>query len=187
MLRLQKTVEERFGHEISEDALRDAIALKNRRSVAQSANFYHLGQLNPPALSGSDILKVVYGATFRFDKEALINELDCNDRPRSSAVGRRPASWPASTHFNAPAAQLAAQQRKWCARLRERKMAAGLSVMKTAPGRKRPSNAWRETGDVYDALADKYLAIGCFLCFAERSAPANAQPDGGRISGRWRS
>ncbi|ELQ8251284.1 2-hydroxyacyl-CoA dehydratase subunit D [Escherichia coli] len=75
MLRLQKTVEERFGHEISEDALRDAIALKNRERRAL-ANFYHLGQLNPPALSGSDILKVVYGATFRFDKEALINELD---------------------------------------------------------------------------------------------------------------
>ncbi|TXP77323.1 hypothetical protein FV288_16605 [Escherichia coli] len=75
MLRLQKAVEERFGHEISEDALRDAIALKNRERRAL-ANFYHLGQLNPPALSGSDILKVVYGATFRFDKEALINELD---------------------------------------------------------------------------------------------------------------
>ena len=75
ILRLQKTVEERFGHEISEDALRDAIALKNRERRAL-ANFYHLGQLNPPALSGSDILKVVYGATFRFDKEALINELD---------------------------------------------------------------------------------------------------------------
>lgn len=72
---LAKTVEERFGHEISEDALRDAIALKNRERRAL-ANFYHLGQLNPPALSGSDILKVVYGATFRFDKEALINELD---------------------------------------------------------------------------------------------------------------
>ncbi|EMA7367620.1 2-hydroxyacyl-CoA dehydratase subunit D [Escherichia coli] len=75
MLRLQKAVEERFGHEISEDALRDAIALKNRERRAL-ANFYHLGQFNPPALSGSDILKVVYGATFRFDKEALINELD---------------------------------------------------------------------------------------------------------------
>lgn len=35
MLRLQKTVEERFGHEISEDALRDAIALK-------TANVAHL-------------------------------------------------------------------------------------------------------------------------------------------------
>ena len=105
MLRLQKTVEERFGHEISEDALRDAIALKNRERRAL-ANFYHLGQLNPPALSGSDILKVVYGATFRFDKEALI------------------------------------KQKKWCARLK--RMAAGLSVMKTAPGRKRPSNAWQK-------------------------------------------
>ncbi len=28
MLRFAKTVEERFGHEISEDALRDAIVLK---------------------------------------------------------------------------------------------------------------------------------------------------------------
>lgn len=95
---LAKTVEERFGHEISEDALRDAIALKNRERRAL-ANFYHLGQLNPPALSGSDILKVVYGATFRFDKEALINELDAMTA-RSSAVGRRPATGPASTHFN---------------------------------------------------------------------------------------
>lgn len=31
---LAKTVEERFGHEISEDALRDAIALKNRERRA---------------------------------------------------------------------------------------------------------------------------------------------------------
>ncbi len=80
--------------------LRDAIALKNRERRAL-ANFYHLGQLNPPALSSSDILKVVYGATFRFDKEALINELDAiKHSPRSSAVGRRPATGPASTHFN---------------------------------------------------------------------------------------
>ncbi len=40
------------------------------------ANFYRVGQLNPPALSGTDILKVVYGATFRFDKAALIDELN---------------------------------------------------------------------------------------------------------------
>lgn len=37
-----KTVEERFGHEISEDALRDAIALKNRERRAL-ANFIILG------------------------------------------------------------------------------------------------------------------------------------------------
>lgn len=39
---LAKTVEERFGHEISEDALRDAIALKNRERRAL-ANFLSFG------------------------------------------------------------------------------------------------------------------------------------------------
>ncbi|VTN13720.1 2-hydroxyglutaryl-CoA dehydratase, D-component [Raoultella terrigena] len=68
-------VEERFGRTISEAALRDAVRLKNRERRAL-ANFYRVGQLNPPALSGSDILKVVYGATFRFDKAALSDELD---------------------------------------------------------------------------------------------------------------
>ena len=75
ILRLQQAVEARFGTPVTEAALRDAIVLKNRERRAL-ANFYRLGQLNPPALSGSDILKVVYGATFRFDKEALIDELN---------------------------------------------------------------------------------------------------------------
>lgn len=73
--RLQQVIETRFATPISEAALREAIVLKNRERRAL-ANFYRLGQLNPPALSGGDILKVVYGATFRFDKTALIDELN---------------------------------------------------------------------------------------------------------------
>ncbi len=46
MLRLQKTVEERFGHEISEDALRDAIALK-------TANVAHWPTLSFGAVKSS--------------------------------------------------------------------------------------------------------------------------------------
>lgn len=51
---LTKAVEERFGHEISEDALRDAIALKNRERRAL-ANFIILG---------SSILRRLAAATF---------------------------------------------------------------------------------------------------------------------------
>ncbi|XNM55525.1 hypothetical protein ACLK1Z_24905 [Escherichia coli] len=59
-----------------------------------------MGQLNPPALSGSDILKVVYGATFRFDKEALINELDAmTARVRQQWEEGQPTG-PAPTYFN---------------------------------------------------------------------------------------
>jgi benzoyl-CoA reductase/2-hydroxyglutaryl-CoA dehydratase subunit BcrC/BadD/HgdB len=51
ILRLQQHIEERFGQPISEAALREAIVLKNRERQA-TADFYRLGQLNPPALSG---------------------------------------------------------------------------------------------------------------------------------------
>lgn len=89
--RLQQVIETRFATPISEAALREAIVLKNRERRAL-ANFYRLGQLNPPALSGSDILKVVYGATFRFDKTALIDELNAmaENIRRQWQEGKRP-------------------------------------------------------------------------------------------------
>lgn len=87
ILRLQKAVEDRFGTPITEAALREAIILKNRERRAL-ANFYRVGQLNPPALSGSDILKVVYGATFRFDKAALIDGSQRHGGSGAPAVAR---------------------------------------------------------------------------------------------------
>ncbi|MBE9766873.1 YbfB/YjiJ family MFS transporter [Escherichia coli] len=157
MLRLQKTVEERFGHEISEDALRDAIALKNRERRAL-ANFYHLGQLNPPALSGSDILKVVYGATFRFDKEALINELDAmTDRVRQQwEEGQRLDPRPRILITGCPIGGAAEKV------VRAIEENGGWVVgYENCTGAKATEQCVAETGDVYDALADKYLAIGC--------------------------
>ncbi|HDJ1198352.1 TPA: 2-hydroxyacyl-CoA dehydratase subunit D [Escherichia coli] len=157
MLRLQKTIEERFGHEISEDALRDAIALKNRERRAL-ANFYHLGQLNPPALSGSDILKVVYGATFRFDKEALINELDAmTARVRQQwEEGQRLALRPRILITGCPIGGAAEKV------VRAIEENGGWVVgYENCTGAKATEQCVAETGDVYDALADKYLAIGC--------------------------
>lgn len=157
MLRLHKTVEERFGHEISEDALRDAIVLKNRERRAL-ANFYHLGQLNPPALSGSDILKVVYGATFRFDKEALINELDAmTARVRQQwEEGQRLDPRPRILITGCPIGGAAEKV------VRAIEENGGWVVgYENCTGAKATEQCVAETGDVYDALADKYLAIGC--------------------------
>lgn len=157
ILRLQQVIEARFGTPISEAALREAIVLKNRERRAL-AHFYRLGQLNPPALSGGDILKVVYGATFRFDKTALIDELHAMAERihQEWQQGKRLEPRP---RILITAARSAARRKKWSAP--SRKTAAGWSAMRTAPARKRPSAAWRKRGDVYDALTDKYLAIGC--------------------------
>ncbi|HBR7310007.1 TPA: double-cubane-cluster-containing anaerobic reductase [Klebsiella aerogenes] len=155
--RLQQVVETRFATPISEAALRKAIILKNceRRALA---NFYRLGQLNPPALSGSDILKVVYGATFRFDKSALIDELNAMAERihQQWQGGQRLASRPRILITGCPIGGAAEKV------VRAIEENGGWVVgYENCTGAKATERCVAEDGDVYDALTDKYLAIGC--------------------------
>lgn len=68
-------LEETFDVTITEDQIKDAIHLKNRERQAKK-DFYQLGQLNPPALSGAEIFKVMYGSQYKFDKEENIASLE---------------------------------------------------------------------------------------------------------------
>lgn len=157
ILRLQQHIEERFGQPISEAALREAIVLKNRERQA-TADFYRLRQLNPPALSGTDILKVVYGATFRFDKNALIAEL--NEMTALVKAeweqGKRLESRPRILITGCPIGGAAEKV------VRVIEENGGWVVgYENCTGAKATERNVAEDGDVYDALTDKYLAIGC--------------------------
>ncbi|KAA1280792.1 2-hydroxyacyl-CoA dehydratase [Citrobacter pasteurii] len=155
--RLQQAIEARFGTAITEAALREAVILKNQERRAL-ANFYRVGQLNPPALSGSDILKVVYGATFRFDKEALIDELNSMaERVHLEwQAGKRLASRPRILITGCPIGGAAEKV------VRAIEENGGWVVgYENCTGAKATEQCVAETGDVYDALTDKYLAIGC--------------------------
>lgn len=157
ILRLQQHIEERFGQPISEAALREAIVLKNRERLA-TADFYRLGQLNPPALSGADILKVVYGATFRFDKNALIAELnEMTARVKAEwEQGKRLESRPRILITGCPIGGAAEKV------VRAIEENGGWVVgYENCTGAKATERNVAEDGDVYDALTDKYLAIGC--------------------------
>ena len=138
--RLQQVIETRFATPISEAALREAIVLKNRERRAL-ANFYRLGQLNPPALSGSDILKVVYGATFRFDKTALIDELNAmaENIRRQWQEGNRLASRPRILITGCPIGGAAEKSSAL-----SKKTAAGWWATRTVPARRPLSAAWRK-------------------------------------------
>ena len=157
ILRLQQQIEARFGQPISEAALRDALVLKNRERQA-TADFYRLGQLNPPALSGTDILKVVYGATFRFDKNALINELnEMTARIKTQwQDGKRLDARPRILITGCPIGGAAEKV------VRAIEDNGGWVVgYENCTGAKATERNVAEEGDVYDALTDKYLAIGC--------------------------
>lgn len=155
--RLKAAVEQRFGATISEQALREAIALKNQERRA-TANFYRVGQLNPPALSGMDILKVVYGATFRFDKNALIDELNSMAAQIRQAWqdGKRLEPRPRILITGCPIGGAAEKV------VRAIEENGGWVVgFENCTGAKATEHCVEETGDVYEALTDKYLAIGC--------------------------
>jgi len=75
LVNLKKTLENFYGVEITEEKLRAAINLKNRERIALR-NFYELGKLEPPALTGYEMHKVLSGAGFKWDKEVLIKSIE---------------------------------------------------------------------------------------------------------------
>lgn len=157
IVRFKALLEQQFGKPISEQALRDAIVLKNRERRAL-ADFYRLGQLNPPALSGTDILKVVYGATFRFDKEPLISELlEMTRRIKAEyADGKRLDARPRILITGCPIGGAADK----VVRLIE-EHGGWVVGYENCTGAKATEQCVSEEGDPFDALTDKYLAIGC--------------------------
>ncbi|WP_324044073.1 double-cubane-cluster-containing anaerobic reductase [Aeromonas dhakensis] len=157
IVRFKELLEQQFGNPISEQALRDAIVLKNRERRAL-ADFYRLGQLNPPALSGTDILKVVYGATFRFYKEQLISELQEMTRRIKAdyAEGKRLDARPRILITGCPIGGAADK----VVRLIE-EHGGWVVGYENCTGAKATEQCVSEEGDPFDALTDKYLAIGC--------------------------
>lgn len=157
--RFQKRLEEQFGCEITEQGIRDAIDLRNRERRALT-EFYRLGQLNPPAMTGREILSVVYGATFKFDKRALIGELETlTAKVRAEyAAGKRLDPRPRILITGCPIGGAAEK----VVRIIEEN--GGWVVgYENCTGAKATEQCVDENpqADVYDALTEKYLAIGC--------------------------
>lgn len=159
IIRFQKRLEEQFGCEITEQGIRDAIDLRNRERRALT-EFYRLGQLNPPAMTGREILSVVYGATFKFDKRALIGELETlTTKVRAEyAAGKRLDPRPRILITGCPIGGAAEK----VVRIIEEN--GGWVVgYENCTGAKATEQCVDENpqADVYDALTEKYLAIGC--------------------------
>lgn len=159
IIRFQKRLEAQFGCEITEQGIRDAIDLRNRERRALT-EFYRLGQLNPPAMTGREILSVVYGATFKFDKRALIGELETlTAKVRAEyAASKRLDPRPRILITGCPIGGAAEK----VVRIIEEN--GGWVVgYENCTGAKATEQCVDENpqADVYDALTEKYLAIGC--------------------------
>lgn len=158
IIKLKSVLENRFGIEIAEESIKEAIKLKNVERQTLK-NFYELGQLNPPALTGQDILKVLYGSTFKFDKNDTIKEVDeLTQRVKKEyEEGKRLSPKPRIIVTGCP---IGGVTEKVVRAIEDN--GAYVVAFENCMGAKAIDVPVDETKtDVYEALAEKYLNIGC--------------------------
>ena len=164
VIKFKEKLESHFGVTITEEQVRQAVRVKNeeRRALKE---FYKVMQLNPAPMLGADLYKVLYGSTFKFNKEEIPGEVRALTQRVLESYDDGTPDCPKT---NLPAVPASSSQ-----------------AAPSAAPRKKSSNAWKTTAPKwwctkiaavpnrwmswwtktprtsYDALARRYLNIGC--------------------------
>lgn len=158
IVKLKEVLEKQFDTTITDEDIRKAINLKNReRSTLK--DFYALGKLNPPAISGADILKVMYGSTFKFDREETIREVAALTEKIAAQYneGEKLEAKPRVLITGCP---IGGVTEKVVKAIEDN--GATVVFFENCMGAKAiEDNVDESMDDVYEALAEKYLKIGC--------------------------
>ena len=159
ILKLKERLEKELKVEITEEKLKDAINLKNRERKALR-EFFELGKLTPPPISGYEMLKVSSGAGFKWDKEELIKTIKgmTKEALEKYNSGERKVSEEAK-RILVTGCPLGEATEKIIKAIEEN---GGVVVAyENCGGLKSVSNLVDENIDPIDALTDKYLNIAC--------------------------
>ncbi|WP_442945449.1 double-cubane-cluster-containing anaerobic reductase [Oceanirhabdus sp. W0125-5] len=159
MVFLKNKLEKQFNVEITEDKLKEAI--KNRNEERQLLKeFYSLGKLCPPAITGYEMQKVLEGVAYTLDK----NEQNRNIREMIDKIKADYNNGERSVSDKAPrilitGCPLGGVTEKIIKTVED--SGAVIVCYENCSGVKEKSRLVDETIDPYDALTDKYLNIGC--------------------------
>lgn len=74
MIRFREALEAHFGVTITEDQIRKAIHVRNEERKALKS-LYELMRLDPVPMKGEQLYSVLFGSTFRFDKEQVAKDI----------------------------------------------------------------------------------------------------------------
>ena len=158
IIRFQKVLEEKFEVTITEDQIRKAIRIRNQEREALK-NLYGLMKQDPAPMLGMDLLNVLTGAQFKFDKEASVKELYAlaeriqKEYEEGKHIEKRPRILITGSPIQGAASKV----------VRAIEDNGGVVVVyENCSGVKSVDELVDESNpDVYDALARRYLNIGC--------------------------
>lgn len=164
VIKFKNKLEEHFGVTITDEQVREAARIKNAERSALK-EFYQLMKMDPAPMLGQDLYKVLYGSTFKFDKKKIPGEIraiiekvkaeydtDAEDCPKKKYQGR-----PRILVTGSP---IGGATGKVIKSLEDN--GAQVVVFENCSGAKTvEENVDAEAPDIYEALAKRYLNIGC--------------------------
>lgn len=158
IIRFKKVLEEKFEVIITEGQIRAAIKERNREREALK-RLYKLMKKDPAPMLGDDLYKVLYGATFKFDKKQSALEIHaiCDKIEKEYEEGnhleKRPRIMITGSPVNGGASKV----------IKAIEDNGGVVVVfENCGGAKSVEELVDEQNpDVYEALAKRYLNIGC--------------------------
>ncbi len=157
-LELKKKLEEKFGTVITDEAVRKAVHTENRVRRALQ-RFYGVMKHDPAPITGLELFRVLYGSTFKLDRSSLAEELNAlTDKIEAEyAAGKRLDKKPRILITGCP---MGGATEKVIEAIENN---GGVVVTyENCSGAKAIEREVKEdTDDIYGAIADRYLGIGC--------------------------
>ncbi|MFC2800477.1 MAG: double-cubane-cluster-containing anaerobic reductase [Anaeroglobus sp.] len=157
-LELKRKLEEKFGTVITDEAVRQAVHTENgvRRALQR---FYGVMKRDPAPITGLELFRVLYGSTFKLDRSGLADELNAlTDKIEAEyAAGKRLDKKPRILITGCP---MGGATEKVIEAIENN---GGVVVTyENCSGAKAIEREVKEdTDDIYGAIADRYLGIGC--------------------------
>lgn len=157
-LELKRKLEEKFGTVITDEAVRQAVHTENgvRRALQR---FYGVMKHDPAPITGLELFRVLYGSTFKLDRSGLADELNAlTDKIEAeNAAGKKLDKRPRILITGCP---MGGATEKVIEAIENN---GGVVVTyENCSGAKAIEREVKEdTDDIYGAIADRYLGIGC--------------------------
>ena len=158
IIRFKEYLEKKFDVEITEEQIREAVKVNNeaRRSLKK---LYEVMRHDPAPISGYDLFKVLYGSTFKFDRKQIPDEVNAlvDKIEKEYAEGKMQETKPRILITGCP---IGGATEKIIRAVEDN---GGIVVTyENCSGAKSIDKLVDENNpDVYDAIARRYLNIGC--------------------------
>ena len=166
IIRFKEYLEKKFDVTITEDDIREAIRVNNQVRTSLK-HLYEVMRNDPAPITGHDLFKVLYGSTFKFDRKAIPGEVDAlvEKINKEYAEGKMLEKKPRILITGCP---VGGATEKIIDAV-ENNGGVVVTFENCSGAKSIDKRVDEEEPDVYQALAERYLNIGCSVMTPDKN------------------